>query len=157
MVSISNTFIHPWSIVSNICFRGSGCRVMSVSNAKVNTFTLVPHTLLCVSSIMSVAINNPDAGAKSNVECFSNVDFSLINLGSMVEKHTYYYKGMYHIYSTTISMFLWVSDRWLFWSCFLAPHHSPPTLIKTSAITEINVQIHVSSYVPSKLANPWNH
>ena len=32
---------------------------------------------------------------------------------------------MYHIYSTTISMFLWVSDRWLFWSYFLAP--PPPT------------------------------
>ena len=67
---------------------------MTISNAKVNTFVLVPHTLLCVSSIMSAAINNPPSGAKSNAECFSNVDFAMINVESLVEKHIYHYEGM---------------------------------------------------------------
>ena len=73
---------------------------MSVSNVKVNTFAPIPHTLLCVSLIMSVAINNPPAGATSNAEQFGNVNFSLINLEHMGEKHIYYYKGTSHIYST---------------------------------------------------------
>ena len=101
-VSISETSIHPRLIISNICNRGNGswpCG-MSVSNAKVNTFAPILHTLLCVSSIMSMAINNPPAGATSNVECFSNIDFSLIDLERMAKKHIYYYKGMSHIYST---------------------------------------------------------
>ena len=67
---------------------------MSISNAKVNTFILVPHTLLCVSSIMSAAINNPPAGAKSNTERFGNVDFTMNNIESLAEKHIYHYKGM---------------------------------------------------------------
>ena len=67
---------------------------MSISNAKVNTFILVPHTLLCVSSIMSAAINNPPAGVKSNVERFGNVNFAMINVESLAEKHIYHYKGM---------------------------------------------------------------
>ena len=75
-------------------------KVMSISNMKVNTFAPIPHTLLCVSSIMSMAINNPPAGATSNVERFGNIDFSLIDLECMAEKHIYYYKGMSHIYST---------------------------------------------------------
>ena len=75
-------------------------KVMSVSNVKVNTSAPIPHTLLCVSSIMSMAINNLLAGATSNMECFGNVDFSLINLERMAKKHIYYYKGMSHIYST---------------------------------------------------------
>ena len=67
---------------------------MSISNAKVNTFIPVPPTLLCVRSIMSTAINNPPAGAMSNTERFSNVDFTMINVESLVEKHIYHYKGM---------------------------------------------------------------
>ena len=67
---------------------------MTISNAKVNTFVPVPHTLLCVSSIMSAAINNPPAGAKLNAECFGNVDFAMINVKSLAEKHIYHYKGM---------------------------------------------------------------
>ena len=67
---------------------------MTISNAKVNMFVPVLHTLLCISSIMSMAINNPPAGAKSNTECFGNVDFTMINVESLVEKHIYYYKGM---------------------------------------------------------------
>ena len=67
---------------------------MSISNAKVNTSILVPHTLLCVSSIMSAAINNPPAGVMSNAEHFSNVDFAMINIESLAEKHIYHYKGM---------------------------------------------------------------
>ena len=67
---------------------------MSISNAKVNTVIPVPPTLLCVSSIMSVAINNPPAGAMSNAKHFGNVDFAMINAESLVEKHIYHYKGM---------------------------------------------------------------
>ena len=73
---------------------------MSVSNTKVNTFAPVPHILLGVSSIMSMAINNPPASATSNTECFGNVDFSLLDLKRMAKKHIYYYKGMSHTDST---------------------------------------------------------
>ena len=75
-------------------------RVMSVLNAKVHMFTPIPQTLLCVSLIMSAAINNPPASATSNLEHFGNVNFSLIVLEHMAEKHIYYYKSMSHIYST---------------------------------------------------------
>ena len=67
---------------------------MTISNVKVNTFIPVPYTLLCVSSIMSAAINNPPAGAKSNAERFGNVDFAMNNIESLAEKHIYHYKGM---------------------------------------------------------------
>ena len=67
---------------------------MSISNAKVNTFIPVPHTLLCVSSIMSVAINNPPAGVMSNAEHFGNVNLAMINVESLAERHIYHYKGM---------------------------------------------------------------
>ena len=89
-------------------------RVMSVSNVKVNTFAPIPHTLLCVSLIMSVAINNPPAGATSNAEQFGNVNFSLINLEHMGEKHIYYYKVCPTYIPPTMSMFLPVSNRRLF-------------------------------------------
>ena len=43
---------------------------------------------------MSAAINNPPAGVKSNAERFSNVDFTIVNVESLAEKHIYHYKGM---------------------------------------------------------------
>ena len=73
---------------------------MSISNAKVNTFAPVPHILLGVSSIMSMAIKNPPASATSNTEHFGNIDFSLTDLKRMAKKLIYYYKGTSHIYST---------------------------------------------------------
>ena len=66
---------------------------MTISNSKVNMFIPVPPILLCVSSIMSAAINNAPAGAMSNAERFGNVDFAITNVEGLAEKHIYYYKG----------------------------------------------------------------
>ena len=88
-------------------------KVMSISNTKVNTFAPIPHTLLCVSSIMSMAINNPPASATSNAECFSNIDFLLIDLKRMAKKHIYYYKGMCYDPDSLLPLFPRLSFLWL--------------------------------------------
>ena len=161
MVSISNTFIHPWSIISNICYRGNGLgamwRVMSALNAKVNTFTPILHTLLCISLIMSVAINNPPASAKSNAECFGNVDFSLINLKSMAEKHIYYYKGMYHIYSTHYVHVLtsfWQATLLILYPCL--PTTRLPLSLKHLPWPKSICQFEWAVTSPWSPPSPWN-
>ena len=37
---------------------------------------------------------------------------------------------------------------------YLPPHHSTPTLVKTTAVTKVNMPIWVTGYIPSKSAKP---